>query len=78
MVGKNGRMLSQSTTPLEFVLQFTKGPAAIHLHEFGFEQAFNRVPSHIHRTTPPPGVEQCAGILQTMSTRFGLIAYTRV
>ncbi len=56
MMGKNGRMVGKSTTPLKLVLKFVECPATIHLHEFCFEEAFNGISGHIHRTAPSPSV----------------------
>jgi hypothetical protein len=57
MMGKNGRMLGKDTAPLQLVLKVAEGPATIHLHEFGFEEAFNSITGHIHRTAPSPSVQ---------------------
>jgi len=50
MMGKDCRVFSKDTAPLEFVLKVAKRPAAVHLHEWCFEEAFNGIPGHIHRT----------------------------
>jgi hypothetical protein len=78
MMGKNGRMLAKGTTPLQFVLKFAECPAAIDLHEFGFEEAFHGIAGHIHCPAPSSSVEQGTCIVQTMGARLGLFAYTRV
>jgi hypothetical protein len=78
MMGKNSRMLGKDIPPLQLVLKFMECPAAIPLHEFGFEEAFNRISSHIHRTAPSPSVEQSACIVWTMDARSGLFAYASV
>jgi hypothetical protein len=77
-MGKNGRMLSKDATPLQLVLKVAQCPAAIYLHEFGFEKTFNGVSSHIHGAAPSPGVQEGAGIVQTMCTCPGLFTYTSV
>jgi hypothetical protein len=78
MMGKNGRMLGKDTPPLQLVLKFAECPAAIPLHEFGFEEAFNGISSHIHCAAPSPSVKQSACIVQTMGACPGLFAYASV
>jgi hypothetical protein len=58
LMGKNGRLLAKDTTPLQFVLKVAECPAAIPLHEFSFEEAFNGIADHIHGATPSSSVEQ--------------------
>jgi hypothetical protein len=78
LMGKNGRILGKGTAPLQLVLKFAECPAALHLHEFSFEEAFNSVSGHIHRTAPSPSVQEGAGIVQTMGARPGLCTDTSV
>ena len=76
MMGKDSRIFGKDTAPLQLVLKFVECPAAIHLHKFCFEEAFNGISGHIHCTAPPPSVEQSTGIVQTMCACLGLFAYT--
>jgi hypothetical protein len=43
MIRKNGRWLGKSATPLQLLLKVVKCSAAIPLHEFCFEEAFNSI-----------------------------------
>jgi hypothetical protein len=77
-MGKNGRLLGKNTTPLQLLLKVVKCSAAIPLHEFCFEEAFNSISSHIHGTTPSSSVKQGMCIIQTMHARLGLFTDTSV
>jgi hypothetical protein len=63
LMGKDGSVLSKDTTSLKFVFQLSKRSASVYPHEFGFQQAFNRIASHIHGTTPPSSMKQCSRIV---------------
>jgi len=78
MMGKNGRLLSEDPTPLQLIFKVTECSAAIYLHEFCLEEAFNGISSHLHGTTPSPSVEQDACIIQTMCARLRLFAYASI
>jgi hypothetical protein len=66
MMRKDSRMLGKDTALLEFIFKGTQCPTTVHSHKLGFEEAFNSISSHIHRTTPPPGVEQGTSVAQAM------------
>jgi len=78
MMGKDGRRLNQHPTPLQLVFKVAERAAAIHLHEFGFEETFNGISSHIHGTAPSPSIEEGACIVQTVCAGFGLFTYASV
>jgi len=66
LMGKNRRMFGKDPAPLQLVLKIAECPAAIPLHEFGFEEAFNSISGHIHGTAPSSSVQEGTGIVQTM------------
>ena len=45
MMGKHSCLLGKDTTPLQLVLEVMKCSTTIPLHEFCFEEAFNRITS---------------------------------